>query len=96
MSIVCRPQIVIPMMPGPPAQCRPAVPAGRPTSRARRFPVERVPPGCAFDWKPARSRKTVGTSAVEDAIAAVRAVGGHEDGRQPDRLVRLHELQADP
>ena len=28
MSIVCRPQIVIPMMPGPPAQCRPAAPAG--------------------------------------------------------------------
>ena len=62
MSIVCRPQIVIPMMPGPPAQCRPdtrlreragfqAADADGtqwvpPTSRARRFPVERADGRC--------------------------------------------------
>ena len=34
------------------------VPPGRSDpSRTRRFPVERAPPVCAFDWKPARSRK---------------------------------------
>ena len=27
-------------------------------SRARRFPVERAPPSRAFDWEPARSRKS--------------------------------------
>jgi len=32
-------------------------PSGRPRSRTRRFPVERAPPACAFDWKPTRSRK---------------------------------------
>ena len=31
-------------------------------SRTRRFPVERASPGCAFDWKPARSRKTTGSA----------------------------------
>ena len=37
------------------------VPPGRPRSpRTRRFPVERVPPICAFDWKPTRSRRTTG------------------------------------
>ena len=35
MSIVCRPQIVIPMMPGPPAQCRPAAPAGHDSASAQ-------------------------------------------------------------
>ena len=80
MSIVCRPQIVIPMMPGPPAQCRPAVPAGHPTSRARRFPVERADGRCAFDWKPARSRKTARPSPGQGAVAAVRAVGGSPIG----------------
>ena len=30
--------------------------------RARRFPVERAPPICAFDWKPTRSRRTTGRS----------------------------------
>ena len=73
MSIVCRPQIVIPMMSGPPAQCRPAVPAGRPTSRARRFPVERVPPGCAFDWKPTRSRSRVRPGPPGGTVRAARA-----------------------
>ena len=39
--------------------------------RARRFPVERAPPICAFDWKPTRSRK------IGDGLA------GPGDGRDP-------------
>ena len=39
--------------------------------RARRFPVERAPPICAFDWKPTRSRR------VGDGLA------GPGDGRDP-------------
>ena len=47
--------------PGPPQEPHPHHPAKgpapgtRPPWRARRFPVERAPPACAFDWKPARS-----------------------------------------
>ena len=34
--------------------------------RTRRFPVERAGGRCAFDWKPARSRRTTGRSQSTD------------------------------
>ena len=66
------------VQPAPPRAARPGIGSGRTcrhprirprptacprqTPRARRFPVERAPPACAFDWKPTRSRNTTGTT----------------------------------
>ena len=46
---------------GPAIRPRPTA-CPRQTPRARRFPVERAPPACAFDWKPTRSRNTTATT----------------------------------
>ena len=51
---------------------RPAGPRPAALPRTRRFPVERAPPICTFDWKPARSRESGCPGGVRRGGAAGR------------------------
>ena len=73
--------------PDPRGLAHPRAPPGRPDpSRTRRFPVERASPICAFDWKPARSRKSAARRNVGTAERRRGAAFGRRTRERGRRL----------
>ena len=67
--------------------CRPAPTPVRRSSRARRFLVERADGRCAFDWKPARSRRIGGVPTGPGDGRDIRDRAGRR-GPAPERRSR--------